>query len=55
MLVLITDEVSERHNEVFSHCTASLIVICNQESANRIVTPDSEFACKIPDIGNSNP
>jgi hypothetical protein len=44
------------HNEdVFSRCTSSLIVVCNEEAADKIVpsNAETEFAYKIPVYGKS--
>jgi hypothetical protein len=50
MMVVFTNFIDGQHNDnVFSRCTSSLIVVCNQKSADMIF-PDSEqysFAYKI--------
>ena len=51
MLVIFTTFMTGPHNEdVFSRCTSSLIVVCNEEAADKIVPSKSEceFAYKIP-------
>ncbi len=51
MLVIFTTFMTGPHNEdVFSRCTSSLIVVCNEEAAYKIVPPnaETEFAYTIP-------
>ena len=51
MMVIFTDFLKGPHNDdFFSRCTSSLIVVCREETANKIVPPNEEceFAYKIP-------
>ncbi len=50
MLVIFTTFLTGPHNEdVFSRCTSSLIVVCNDEAADKIVPfIECDFAYKIP-------
>ncbi len=55
MLVIFTDFLKGAHNDdFFSRCTSSLVVICKEETANKIVAPNEEcqFAYKIYVNGN---
>jgi hypothetical protein len=51
MVVVFTDFLKGPHNDdFFSRCTSCLIVVCNEESANKIIPSNKgcEFAFKIP-------
>jgi hypothetical protein len=51
MLVIFTTHLTGPQNEdVFSRCTSSLIVVCNEEAAEKIIQSETrrEFAYKIP-------
>jgi hypothetical protein len=57
MLVIFTTFMTGPHNEdVFSRCTSSLIVVCNEEAADKIVpsNAETEFAYKIPVYSKSD-
>jgi hypothetical protein len=51
MMVIFTDFLKGPHNDdFFSRCTSSLIVICHEEAADKIIASNEEceFAYKIP-------
>jgi hypothetical protein len=51
MMVVFTDFLKGPHNDdFFSRCTSSLIVVCNEEAADKILSfkEGCEFAYKIP-------
>ncbi len=51
MMVVFTDFLKGPHNDdFFSRCTSSLIVVCNEEAAEKIIpsNKECEFAYKIP-------
>ncbi len=51
MMVIFTDFLKGPHNDdFFSRCTSSLIVVCNEEAAEKIIpsNKECEFAYKIP-------
>jgi hypothetical protein len=55
MLVIFTDFLKGAHNDdFFSRCTSSLIVVCKEETADRIVPPNEkcDFAYTIYVDGN---
>ncbi len=50
MLVLVTDFIRGNHSDTaFSRCTSSLVVVCNEDFANKIVPPNQlcDFAYTI--------
>jgi hypothetical protein len=58
MVVLFTSFIEGPHNEnIFSRCKSSLIVVCNEEHAQKIVPDDQgiAFAFSLPVHGNLNP
>ncbi len=57
MVVIFTTFIEGPHNEnIFSRCKSSLIVVCNEEHAKKIVPEHQEcsFAYIIPVHGNWN-
>jgi hypothetical protein len=55
MVVIFTDFLKGAHNDdFFSRCTSSLIVVCKEETADKIVPSNEEcdFAYKISVNGN---
>jgi hypothetical protein len=56
MMVIFTNFLKGQHNDDFySRCTSSLIVVCNEEAADKIIpsNQECEFAYKIPVFGKN--